>query len=148
MDDANKRIGAGLPDANYIRAIIRRRQRRTQLFGENLFADPAWDILLDLALARVEHKQVSITSLCIAVAVPTSTALRWITQMVSIGLLLRIPDPFDRRRSYIALADHTADAMAQYFIESGADADIMSFQSLTKLLAMCPLLKGDEGKVA
>lgn len=104
-----------LPDAAVIRTIIRQRQARARFFDPDLFADPAWDILLDLAAARAERRQVSVTSLCIAAGVPATTALRWIGQMVESGLLLRVADPHDRRRAYIALSDSTADAMAHYF---------------------------------
>ena len=111
--------GASLPEAAAIRAVIRRRQMRAKFFDADLFADPAWDILLDLAAARAGRERVSVTSLCIAAGVPATTALRWIAQMVESGLLLRIPDPADRRRAHIALADSTADAMARYFREAG-----------------------------
>ena len=93
---------------------------RLRYFDGSLFADPAWDILLDLAAARAERQQVSVTSLCIAAGVPATTALRWIGQMVEAGLLVRLSDPHDRRRAYIALADSTADAMARYCAEVGA----------------------------
>lgn len=111
-----------LPSANVIRKLVSRRQARAKYFDPELFADPAWDILLDLAAARSEHRQVSVTSLCIASGVPATTALRWITQMVEAGLLVRIPDPNDRRRAHIALADKTCDAMANYFAEVGMGA--------------------------
>ena len=104
-----------LPDAQVINQIIKQRALRTRFFEAELFADPAWDILLDLALAKVERRQVSVTSLCIAANVPPTTALRWIGQMVDAGLLLRIPDRTDRRRAHIALSDSAADAMARYF---------------------------------
>jgi DNA-binding MarR family transcriptional regulator len=109
-----------LPDAATIRQLIKARQARMRFFDAELFADPAWDILLDLAAARAERKQVSVTSLCIAAGVPATTALRWIGQMVEADLLVRVSDPHDRRRAYIALADSTADALARYFAEVGA----------------------------
>ncbi len=108
-----------LPDAAAVRRLIKARQMRAQFFDSDLFADPAWDILLDLAAARAEGRQVSVTSLCIAAGVPATTALRWIGQMVDSGLLLRRSDPSDRRRAHIALADSTADAMARYFAAVG-----------------------------
>ena len=40
--------------------------------------------------------------------------------MVDADLLMRVSDPHDRRRAYIALADTTADAMASYLAEVGA----------------------------
>ncbi|MYL97621.1 MarR family transcriptional regulator [Novosphingobium sp. FGD1] len=111
--------GDHLPDAKLIRRIIRQRQLRARFLDADLFADPAWDMLLDLAAARVEEKQVSVTSLCIAAAVPPTTALRWIGQMVDAGLFARVSDNADRRRAFIALSDKAAGAMARYFSEIG-----------------------------
>lgn len=110
-----------LPHASIIRRAIKHRHARARFFDPDLFADPAWDILLDLAAARAERQRVSVTSLCIASGVPATTALRWIGQMVEGGLLVRVADPHDRRRAYIALADTTADAMALYFAEIGVE---------------------------
>lgn len=109
-----------LPDPRLVRRIIRQRQLRARFFDGDLFADPAWDILLDLTAARAEHRRVSVTSLCIAAGVPPTTALRWISQMVEAGLLVRIDDEIDRRRAFIALTDRAADAMAGYFAEVGS----------------------------
>src|SRR5579863_9806562 len=78
-----------LPDAQLVRRIIRQRQQRARFFEGDLFADPAWDMLLDLTAARVEHSRVSVTSLCIASGVPPTTALRWIGQLTDAGLLQR-----------------------------------------------------------
>lgn len=47
-----------------VRALIRARRTRDQFFQSVLFADPAWDMLLDLMAARLEHKRVSVSSLC------------------------------------------------------------------------------------
>ncbi len=108
-----------LPDPALVRTIIRQRQTRAKFFDGELFADPAWDILLDLTAARVEHTRVSVTSLCIASGVPPTTALRWIGQMTQAGLLERVEDDADRRRAFIALSNPAADAMARYFAELG-----------------------------
>ena len=104
-----------LPDPRLVKRIIRDRRQRSKYFDDELFADPAWDILLDLTAARAEHRRVSVSSLCIAAGVPPTTALRWISQMVESGLLERTQDQEDKRRAFIALTDRTADAMARYF---------------------------------
>jgi hypothetical protein len=108
-----------LPDPRLVRRIIRQRQLRARFFEGDLFADPAWDMLLDLTAARAEHVRVSVTSLCIASGVPPTTALRWIGQMTDAGLLQRVDDETDRRRAFITLTDKAADAMARYFAELG-----------------------------
>lgn len=112
-------VRPGLPDARTVRRIIRDRQLRMQFFARGLFADPAWDMLLDLAAARVEQRRVSITSLCLASGVPLTTALRWIRQLEDARLIQRQVDPADRRRSHITLTDSTADALARYFTAVG-----------------------------
>jgi DNA-binding MarR family transcriptional regulator len=100
-----------LTEAPAIRALIRARRRRDQLFGADLFADPAWDMLLDLAAARKEGRQVAVSSLCIASAVPATTALRWIQTLTAAGLFVRHADPDDRRRVFIALSDGGMEAV-------------------------------------
>lgn len=100
--------------ARLIRGIIRRRRARGQFFPAELFADPAWDILLDLAAARLENTRVSISSLCIAAAVPTTTALRWIKGMTCAGILEREADLEDGRRSFVRLSDSAAAAMESF----------------------------------
>jgi hypothetical protein len=97
-----------------IRQAIRSRRLRSQFFDEGLFEDPAWDMLLDLFAAELERAQVSVSSLCIAAAVAPTTALRWIAKMSEAGLFRRQPDPFDRRRAFMALSDKALEGMRQY----------------------------------
>ena len=101
-------------EAAYIRAIIRARRLRDQFFRGDLFADPAWDMLLDLMAARLEKNRVAVSSLCIAAAVPATTALRWIKALTDRGLFVRQADPQDGRRVYIELSDDTARALGGY----------------------------------
>ncbi len=97
-----------------LRAIIGARSLRNRFFPSQIFADPAWDILLDLTRAKFDGQQVSVSSVCIAASVPMSTALRWVKQMTEAGLLRRWTDPKDRRRDLIALTDSTATHMRDY----------------------------------
>lgn len=108
-----------LPEARVVRRILRQRQQRARFFDSELFADPAWDMLLDLAAAKAERKQVSVTSLCIAAGVPPTTALRWIGQMQHAGLFERVEDRSDRRRAFIGLTEKAAEGMARYFAAIG-----------------------------
>jgi len=103
-----------MPNITTIRAMIRARRLRDQYFSGELFADPAWDMLLDLLLARLERRTVAVSSLCIAAAVPPTTALRWIKRLTEEGIFIRTADPRDGRRVFIDLSDEAADAMATY----------------------------------
>lgn len=97
-----------------IRQLIRARRLRSNFFEPELFADPAWDMLLDLFAAEMERRQVSVSSLCIAAAVPPTTALRWIATLHEAGLFERHADPADRRRAYIGLSQKGMDSMRSY----------------------------------
>lgn len=97
-----------------VRDAIRARRMRDEYFDAALFADPAWDILLDLFAARLEGEEVSVSSLCIASAVPPTTALRWIGTMTDAGLLARRDDPADRRRAFIVLTPKSVGGMIGY----------------------------------
>ncbi len=113
---------AQLPDPRLVRRIIRHRQARKRHFAGELFADPAWDMLLDLTAAQGEGVQVSVTSLCIASGVPPTTALRWIGQMTETGWFQRREDERDGRRAFIALSPRAVAAMSAYFSALGAEA--------------------------
>lgn len=101
--------------ARLAREKIRERRWREQFLAADLFADPAWDMLLDLYAAFYERRQVSVSSLCIAAAVPATTALRWIKSMTDEGLFERSVDPDDARRVFIGISEKGRIAMDGYF---------------------------------
>lgn len=110
--------------AETVRNVLRARRLRSRYFREDLFADPAWDMLLDLLQAEIAQLRVPVSSLCIAAAVPATTALRWLKTLVSEGLFVRRPDPHDGRRVYVELATDTSNALRRYFAEVGPAAVI------------------------
>jgi hypothetical protein len=97
------------------------RRRRGAIFGNHdLFGEPAWDILLDLYIAHVERKDVSVSSACIGSASPPTTGLRWLGVLAEHDLVLREHDPFDQRRVLVRLTRRGLEAMDRYFaIASG-----------------------------
>jgi hypothetical protein len=112
---------ADLPplSADTVRAVIRARRLRARYFPEELFADPAWDMLLDLLQAEIAQLRVPVSSLCIAAAVPATTALRWLKTLVSQGIFMRRADPHDGRRVFVELAPEASQALRRYFGEVG-----------------------------
>ena len=109
-------------DIEAVRAVSRARRLRSRYFSEELFADPAWDMLLDLLQAEIAQLRVPVSSLCIAASVPATTALRWIKTMTEQGLFVRRADPHDGRRVFVELAPMASDAMRRYFAEIGKPA--------------------------
>ncbi|MDV3456048.1 winged helix DNA-binding protein [Sphingomonas sp. HF-S4] len=102
---------APVPPATRVRQIIRLRRLRERYFGDDLFADPAWDMMLDLMVAQLEGKRVTVTSVCAAAAVPTATALRRLKMLTTRGIVERTSDPGNRRRTYLSLSEDTQRTM-------------------------------------
>ena len=118
--------GAEVPpvSADTVRSVIRARRLRSRFFEEELFADPAWDMLLDLLQAEIAQLRVPVSSLCIAAAVPATTALRWLKTMTDKGIFLRRADPHDGRRVFVELSPSASEGMRRYFAEVGRAAVI------------------------
>jgi DNA-binding MarR family transcriptional regulator len=111
-------------DGEKVRAVIRARRLRSRYFSDDIFADPAWDMLLDLLQAEIAQHRVPVSSLCIAAAVPATTALRWIRTMTEADLFRRRADPHDGRRIFVELSPSASKAMRQYFAEAGEVAGL------------------------
>lgn len=98
-----------------VRAVQAARRRRAALFEADLFSDPAWDILLELYALHLEQQRASVSSLYAASCVPPTTALRWIAKLEKDGLVVRIEDSVDARRSWIKLSPAGVERMARFF---------------------------------
>jgi len=105
----------GLPDLlEQVRGMVKARRRRADFLDSDLFADPVWDILLDLTSARLEGSPVTVMSACAAAQVPTTTALRYLRQMEKMGLVKRTTDVADKRRVHVQITDKTFETMVDY----------------------------------
>jgi DNA-binding MarR family transcriptional regulator len=98
-------------------SIYRARRRRLNYFDQALFAEPAWDMLLDLFANRALGRRVNITSLCLAADVPQSTGLRYIAQLEEHGLLERSFAPEDRRVTLVDLTPLGYKQMRRYVVD-------------------------------
>lgn len=103
-----------------LRRLIAERRQRERYFDAALFGEPAWDILLDLALATAEDRKVYVTSCCIASGAPWTTGLRYIALLTDAGLVERQPDPGDGRRCYLSLTETGRDAMDAYLAQTAS----------------------------
>lgn len=97
-----------------VKQILRSRRQRDTLFGTDLFGEPAWDILLELFVAEQTYRKLSVSSVCLASAVPPSTAIRWVERLESAGWVRRDNDPLDRRLIWVFLTPKGSTAMRTY----------------------------------
>lgn len=98
-----------------VRAITKARRLRQKYFGSDIFADPTWDILLDLYAAHLGQQHIAVTSLCLGSGVSSTTALRRLKLIENLGLTVRRPDPLDARRIYLELSHSGAARMDMLF---------------------------------
>jgi hypothetical protein len=90
-------------------SIIEMRRRRSAVFGEGLFSDPAWDILLELFAAELGGRSLGLADL--AHIAPRSTLARWLSALEERRLVLcRGPLQPDEMR--IALSSACSATMA------------------------------------
>lgn len=102
-----------------LRLLQKLQEARTSIFGEAVMPEPAWEMLAELMRAKLASQNLSVTSLALSSKSPMTTALRRIEDLIQGGLAARVPDPADRRRTYVEL---TPEGMArmQLFLEGFA----------------------------
>ncbi|HET7604670.1 MAG TPA: hypothetical protein VFK28_01200 [Sphingomicrobium sp.] len=105
---------AALTSPRRVREILKARAARRKFFNEQLFADPAWDMLLELYALKCEDLRISVSKLSHAAGVPGTTALRWIDKLEQEQLLFRKDDPLDGRRIWIELSEKGLATMRAY----------------------------------
>lgn len=86
------------------RRYLQARERR-KLAGTDLFGDPIWEVLLDLVAAEFEGRRISVKSACHGSGAPCSTALGYVGKLQEAGLIYRIGDKTDRRRTFVKPTD-------------------------------------------
>jgi DNA-binding MarR family transcriptional regulator len=90
-----------------------RRLRNSIFNSDELFGEPAWDILLQLYISRSQEKSISIKSLCLGAELPTATGIRWVANLAQLGLVTREQDPTDKRRVFVSITEAAVERMEQ-----------------------------------
>ena len=87
------------------KALIEIRRRRDTILGQDLFGEPALDILLDLYTSEAEGKQVKLSALGLLAGIAPTTMMRWTAILLDRGLITRSCDERDQRIRIVALSD-------------------------------------------
>lgn len=99
---------------------LRLRRRRDQMFPADLFADPAWDMLLEIFVADETGRPISTSGVCHAAAVPMTTGLRWLAALEERALVERRDPSADKRLRMLALTPQARDLVAQWLVQLAA----------------------------
>jgi hypothetical protein len=95
-----------------IKSILDVRRRRAGIFGEGLFSDPAWDILLELLAARLGNRKVTLADL--KEVAPKSVLARWIAELEERQLVICDVNPFRPDQFWLRLSDACTNRMIQF----------------------------------
>ena len=111
--DPAERIRRALNTA--IKAHQQREIRPAFLGNDELFGEPAWDILLDLFIRQSKEEKVSVRAVSIKGERPATTALRWFLILEERGLIAKEPDPDDSSLAVLHFTATGYEAMLRYF---------------------------------
>jgi DNA-binding MarR family transcriptional regulator len=100
------------------RRLLENRRKRVAIFGAQMFAEPAWDMLLLLYLSGRGRRQTQ-SSLCELSGASRSTAMRWIEFLAGRDLVRREDHPTDKRRNFVSLTEKGRHLLDLYLSETG-----------------------------
>ena len=96
-----------------VRALLAARRLREECFGTAV-GEQAWAVLLEAYAARLDGRLSPMTSLGASAGIARSTAHRWVAWLLGKGLLVRHPEPANRRTALVGLSDDAAARIRDY----------------------------------
>lgn len=98
----------------HVQAYMEIRQRYKKLIAEDLIEDSALMMIFELYLSHVEKYDLTVTGLCAATDVPSTTALRRIDMICNLGIAAKRKDPHDSRRVLITLTAKGLETVTRF----------------------------------
>ena len=96
------------------RMLYSSRRLRERYFDRQLFAEPAWDMLLLLYVTEHSSARLTTTRLAELIDTPLTTVLRWLNHLEAAQLIERQGHPTDRRTTFIGLPEKGRAALESY----------------------------------
>jgi FixJ family two-component response regulator len=113
MEEVRVLRGGAMAGAAALNAILRNRATRKTIFKGQDLPDIAWDILLQLALARTRGEVLDISSLCSFIDATRTSVWRRLGELADLGLITRNPDPSDARRVMLEITDEPFNTIVE-----------------------------------
>ena len=90
------------------------RRRRDALFPDDLFGEPAWDLLLAMFIAREKGQPMILCKAYKAAGVSDTTGRRLLDRMEEEGLITRRRAPRSRKMRIVELTDLAVEKLVDY----------------------------------
>ncbi|WEK47083.1 MAG: hypothetical protein P0Y56_02010 [Candidatus Andeanibacterium colombiense] len=100
---------------DYFEALLRQCRARDRYFGSDLVGEPAWDIMLELMIARVDAREMKIGELGAAAHAPGIDIRRYVDTLAEAKLIELYQDADPRGDFYLALSSEAARRMAELY---------------------------------
>ena len=113
-DEAQKPAQAAAP-REYFEALLRQRRARDRYFGTTLFGEPAWDIMLELMIARIDGRELKISELGAASYAPGIATRQYVDALGEAKLVETYQDVDHLGDCYLALSSEAARRMAELY---------------------------------
>lgn len=99
------------------RVELENRRKRVAIFGNQMFAEPAWEMLLLLFLSE-GRQRITQSKLGELSGASRSTGLRWIDYLSDHGLAERREHPTDKRQNFVSLTEKGRALLSVYLSET------------------------------
>lgn len=94
--------------------LFAERRRRDALFPDELFGEPAWDLLLAMFIAREKSQAMILCKAYKAAGVSDTTGRRLLDRMEEDGLITRRRAPRSRKMRIVELTDLAVARLTDY----------------------------------
>jgi len=100
---------------DYFEALLRQRRARDRYFGSTMFGEPAWDIMLELMIARIDEREMKISELGAASYAPAIATRQYVDALADAKLVECFQDADAEGDCFLALSSEAARRMAELY---------------------------------
>jgi hypothetical protein len=112
--DSEASIDAMSP-RQYFTSLLELRRTRERYFGSELFGEPAWDIMLELMLARIEDREILSSQLKSHAGSPAIVTRHYLEALVEAKLVDKFENAANVDDPCIVLSSEAARRMAELY---------------------------------
>ena len=99
----------------FFTSLLELRRMRERHFGTELFGEPAWDVMLQLMIARIDDKELKLSELVGNPASPPVMTHHYVGELIEARLVDRFENADDSNDFYLALSSEAARRMAELY---------------------------------